>query len=378
MAVPAGPLATLISADDGSSVWVLFALGGGIVAGLFLLARGFADYRAASRIGGISTSRISSIAVGEVLVSGAAEPIELTLVSPLQSAPCLYYRARVTDTGRDSDSEVFREERAVGFRVRDATGAVRVFPAGARFDVPDRYDEHSGRWDDDPPGLEPRVGSAFGPGPDRESQIAALLTVRDPSTDPWSRPAPSGGNVLFGGAERLAIAGSNRHYTEARIEAGDVVTVVGRVLPFSEVSDPTMANLLDVSMVSATDPEVAADLAAARASGQLAATPAAAWGNAAIEGFGIGRPVRSPLLDAEATPPPPPDPSLEARAREAFEIAPEALVLAAGDDAPLFVSLGAPAAITARHRSPMLVGLFGAIVAIASAMTLAVLLSGAS
>jgi hypothetical protein len=42
------------------------------------------------------------------------------------------------------------------------------------------------------------------------------------------------------------------------------------------------------------------------------------------------------------------------------------------------VSLGAPAAITARHRSPMLVGLFGAIVAIASAMTLAVLLGGAS
>ena len=371
---PAASLA--VAVVSGTDIQVLLVLVGGIAAGLFLLARGLADYRAGSRIGGISTSRISSIAVGEVLVSGAAEPIELTLVSPLQSAPCLYYRARVTDTG-DREGEVFREERAVGFRVRDATGAVRVFPAGAQFDVPDRFDEHSGRWDGDPPGFQPRVGSAFGPGPDRESQIAALLTVRDPSTDPWARPLPSGGNVLFGGAERLAIAGSNRHYTEARIETGDVVTIVGQVLPFSELSDPTTANLLDVSMVSATDPEVSADLAAARAAGELAATPAEAWGNAAIEGFGIGHPVRIPVLDPEATRPPPPDPGLETRARDAFEIAPEALVLASADDAPLLVSIGAPAAITARHRGPILVGLFGAIVAIASAMTLAALLGGA-
>jgi hypothetical protein len=373
----AAAVSVAVTVVSGTDVQVLLVLIGGIAAGLFLLARGLADYRAGSRISGISTSRISSIAVGEVLVSGAAEPIELTLVSPLQSAPCLYYRARVTDTG-DREGEVFREERAVGFRVRDATGAVRVFPAGARFDVPDRFDEHSGRWDGDPPGLQPRVGSAFGPGLDRESQIAALLTIRDPSADPWSRPLPSGGNVLLGGAERLAIAGSNRHYTEARIEAGDVVTVVGQVLPFSELSDPTTANLLDVSMVSATDPEVAADLAAARAAGELAATPADAWGNAAIEGFGIGRPVRSPVLDPEANKPPPPDPGLETRARDAFEIAPEALVLASADDAPLLVTVGAPAAVIARTRGPILVGLFGAIVAIASAMTLAVVLGGAS
>ena len=356
-------------------VRVLLVLVGGIGGGLILLARGLADYRAGSRIGGISTSRIGSIAVGEVLVSGTAEPIELTLVSPLQSAPCLYYRSRVTDTG-ESEGEVFREERAVGFRVRDATGAVRVFPAGARFDVPDRYDESSGRWDGDPVGLQPRMGSAFGPGPDRESQVAALLTVRDPSLDPWSRPLPVGGSAVFGGAERLAVAGSHRHFTEARIEAGDIVTVVGQVLPFSELSDPTAANLLEGSMVAATDPEVAADLAAARASGQLAATPADAWGNAAIEGFGIGHPVRPPVLDPEATRPPPADPALATRARDDFEIAPEALVLASVDGEPLFVSVGAPAAIAARHRGPILLGLVGAIIAIASAMTLAILLGG--
>src|SRR6476619_5067165 len=153
--------AGVIGAPD---VRLLLVLVGGIAAGLVLLVKGMAGYRAAGRISGIAPSRVASIAVGEVLVTGTAEPIELTLISPLQSAPCLYYRSRVTDTGSDSDSEVFREERAVGFRVRDATGAVRVFPAGARFDVPDRFDEHSGRWDGDPPGLEPRVGSDCGRG----------------------------------------------------------------------------------------------------------------------------------------------------------------------------------------------------------------------
>src|SRR5262249_15898679 len=145
---------------DSGQFWLLLVLAGGIAGGLFLLARGLREMRTGDRVGGIAPSRIESIAVGEVLVTGTAETIELTLVSPLQSAPCLYYRARIVSSG-DSDSEIFGEERAVGFRVRDATGAVRIFPRGARFDVPDRFDEKTGTWGGDPPGLLPRTGSVF-------------------------------------------------------------------------------------------------------------------------------------------------------------------------------------------------------------------------
>jgi hypothetical protein len=176
---------------------------------------------------------------------------------------------------------------------------------------------------------------------------------------------------------RLSVGSGRRRFLEARIEPGDVVTVVGRVVPFSELSDPAGANLLDDSGVRADDPEILADLAAARAAGILAPTPAAAWGNAAIEGFGIGRPARAPELDPQATPPPPPEPAIAALARDAFEISPEALVLADAPDARLMVSLGAPAGVADRHQRRLLVGLLGAIMAIASAMTLAVLMSGA-
>jgi hypothetical protein len=339
----------------------------GVVVGLVLLVRGFAGYRAAGRISGTSVSRIASLAVGEVVVSGSAEPIELTLVSPLQSVPCVYYRARISEARDGEGRELFREDRAVGFRVRDASGAVRVFPSGARFDVPDRYDEAPGMWGGGAVGFQPRTGSVFAPGrADRDAQVAALLSVQ-----PSRRSA-----LLDPGGAALAATGDRCHFREARIEPGDTVTVLGRVLPFADLDDPIAANLLDGAELDGADPEIEADLAAARAAGMLAATPDEAWGNAAIEGFGIGRPVRTPELDPAANRPPPPDPALATRARAAFDIAPGALVLAASDEVPLIVSLGPPAQVAARGEWQFLVGLAGAILAIGSAVAAAVLVQG--
>ena len=73
------------------------------------------------------------------------------------------------------------------------------------------------------------------------------------------------------------------------------MTIVGRALPFSDLADPAGADIgLRRRTSSLDDPEVAADLAEARATGHLADDPAEAWGNAAIPGFGIGRPVDAP------------------------------------------------------------------------------------
>ena len=133
-----------------------------------------AGYRDATRIGDTATSRIASLAAGEVQISGIIEPAELTLVSPLQNTPCVYYRAQVDDSDGEGSTTAFREERAVGFRIRDETGDVRVFPRGARFDVPVRFDERTDSFGADPPGLRMRTGPAFGPSAlDREAQIAA-------------------------------------------------------------------------------------------------------------------------------------------------------------------------------------------------------------
>jgi hypothetical protein len=338
----------------------------GIVLGLGFLVRGFGGYRAAGRISGTSPSRIASLAVGEVLVSGTAEPAEVLLVSPLQSVECLYYRARITEAGEGEGRDVFRDDRAVGFRVRDATGSVRVFPRGARFDVPDRFDGTSGGLDG-PTGLHPRTGPLYAPGPDdREARIAELLTVRRPGA--WS--------LLDPGGLPLGTAQGRRRYREARIEPGDIVTVVGQALPFADLADPDEANLVDGAGLAADDVEVAGDLAEARAAGLLEDTPEEAWGNAAIPGFGIGRPVRPPELDPEADPLSLATEVEAARAEATFAIQPETLILASSPDAPLGIGLGAPQAVAGRAEWQFIVGLLGGVVAIASAMTLALVVNG--
>ena len=156
---------------------LLVLAGGGVVGGLVLLGRGFGGYRDAARIADTSPSRIASTAVGEVLVTGIVVPAELTLISPLQSQSCVFYRSRIVAAGDDKGSTAFREEAAVGFRVRDESGDLRVFPRGALFDVPDRFDERSGALGENPAGLRVRTGSSYGPGDDRAAQVAALLTV---------------------------------------------------------------------------------------------------------------------------------------------------------------------------------------------------------
>jgi hypothetical protein len=352
---------------------------GGLVAGLYLLVRGFGAYRTAARIDDTAASRIASAAVGELLVTGVVEPAELTLVSPLQSAPCVYYRARIDDSDGDTSSIELREERAVGFRVRDETGDLRVFPRGARFDVPTRYDERSGSLGEGPVGLRLRSGAAFGPSAlDREAQIAALLTVQPAGRNVGDGLDDGGG---WGALPRLAsptfgTGTRRRRYTEARLEPGDIVTVLGRALPFDQLDDPEWADRVDGGDSLPDDPEIAADLAAARAAGTLESNPAEAWGNAAIPGFGIGRPVRPPELDPDATEPALAGPTDAARYARTFEIAPDALVLAAAPDVPLVISLGAPATAAGRHEREFLVGLLGAVLAIASAVGLALVAGG--
>lgn len=338
---------------------------GGILGGLWLLARGFGGYRTATRIADTGTSPIATMAAGEVRIAGVIEPTELTLVSPLQSAPCVYYRAVVRDSDDATDLQAdLHEERAVGFAVRDASGAVRVFPRHARWDAPVRFEASTGPFGDEPPGLQLRSGAAIDVAePDRATAIAALLTVR-PADDDGVHPS------LRGRRE------GRRRYQEARLAPGETVTVVGRAMPFSDLRDPLEADMALGSEVPVDDDEVMANIAEARAAGLLRDDPAEAWGNAAIPGFGVGRPVRRPVLHPDADVPPLAPADEAARIERRFEIAPETLVLASAPDVPLLIVHGVPGAAVDRHQDRFLLGLLGAMLAIGSAVGLAILVSG--
>lgn len=354
---------------EGYQFQVVVLLIAGIVAGLGVLARGMGGYRTATRIGDTGTSRIATLAAGEVRISGRIEPAEVVLVSPLQSAPCVYYRSSIGGDGEFDHARDFAEERAIGFRVVDDSGDIRVFPRGARWDARTTFDDRTGTFGEPPPGLSMRTGGAIGPSEmDREAAIAALLTVKG------ARPDGDEEGMLG----RLSGDGSSGRlrYHEARLAPGDAVTIVGRALPFSDLADPTEADQSIGSGVALDDPEVAADLAEAREAGLLAADAEDAWGNAAIPGFGIGRPVRAPDLDPTADPLPLGTAEDAARVERRFEIAPHTLVLASAPDVPLLVAYGVPGAAADRNQDTFVIGLLGAMLAIGSAMGLAFVVSG--
>lgn len=360
--------------DDGARL--VAALGAlGLVGGLVLLARGLAAYRRASRIAGIGTSRVETAAAGEVRLVGTVEADVVTLVSPLQGAPCVYFRSRVVERAGRRATTVLDEERAVGFRLRDDSGSIRVFPRGARWDLPLRFDASSA-WDgEDPPGLARNAGPTSRPAvEDREAAIARLLTVQAPGP-----PADEGGGTAspLGAALGGGLPGvRRREYEERRLEPGDVVTLVGSALPFGDLDDAAGADRLDPGL-GLEDPEVALNLAEAQAAGTLRATAAEAWGNAAIPGFGIGRPARAPDLDPAAAAPAIAPAEEAAAAAARFDIPAGELVVAATPGQPLAVISGRPAEIDAREGGRFLVGLAGAILAIAGSLALAAALAAA-
>jgi hypothetical protein len=349
--------------DPSTQLWIAMLAGAALIGGLWLLVLGLIRYRTTALVADTSTSPLDSLAAGEVRVSGLIEPAEVTLVSLLQSVTCVYYRSSV-DSGGDRwpMDRGFSEERAVGFRVRDATGTMRVFPRGARFDAPVRYEAAVDGADGPPAGLSIRTVGSTQPGdPSTSVMIADLLTVRRPAS--------------VGDYPGLTDRGGKRRY-RGPAKPGDEVTIVGRALPFGDLGDPTEADLANDDGVAADDPEIAADLAEATAAGALADSPAEAWGNAAIPGFGVGRPVTPPVLDPDADPLPLATAAEAERAVRTFDIAPQTLVLADSRDVPLRIAFGTPGAVVARGQTAFLMGLLGAIVAIVAAMVLAIDLDG--
>jgi hypothetical protein len=77
--------------DSDLSFFLLAGSLAGLGGGLWLLVQGFGAHRSATRLADTATSMISSLAVGEVRISGVVVPAELTLLSPLQSETCVYY-----------------------------------------------------------------------------------------------------------------------------------------------------------------------------------------------------------------------------------------------------------------------------------------------
>lgn len=353
----------------------------GLVGGVVLFVRGLLAYRHDRLISSVATSMIEGMAAGEVRVSGVIEAIDQTLVSPLQSRPCVWYRARIEETGKGA-RVLLDDERSQAFRLRDATGTIRIVPPGARWQIGPVFDESTSLTGAEPPGLRRRSGPVYAMAerdPDqmteveREAAKQALLTVQRPMpadpADGWGAPS---GSPSLGFSMGTGLTGRGRRYREARLEPGQTVTILGQAWPWAEVRDHVEAwrphdNIEQV---------MAADIAVARELGILAASPEEAWGNAAIPGFGIGKPTVAPDLHPDAHQPEPEGTVAHEAAIARYDIPAEELVLSRGLDGALVVYAGTPEAAKQHHDWDFLVGLIGAIMAVLCALGLGAILTG--
>jgi hypothetical protein len=358
----------------------------GIAFGLVALARGLLAYQRALDVATIATAPVTGLAAGEASVTGTVEYGPNHLRSPLQGVPCVHYHARIERHEGDSTRTVYASARSVSFRVRDESGSILVFPAGARWSVAERVRESA--WGGGTPASvmmhadEPVVATAR----TRDEQIAELLTVHAPvRLERDDSPLTSAAGSILGGS----LGGGRTEYREDRLEAGEVVTVTGTAVPFADVDELAVGSDPDLDEPLA-DPEIAADIASARAAGMLAPSAAAAWGNAMIPGFGIGRPIRPPELDPGVPRAGLPvdsvddgGPGFSGGSRGGLESVGAPYGLAAGDlvlasipGVPLRIMAGAPEQVESRERATFWQGLGGAVVAVASIGLLVLALTG--
>ena len=354
---------------------VLFIVAAGLIGGIVLFARGLIAYRRDRLISSVATSSLDGIAAGEVRVSGVVEAIDGTLISPLQSRPCVWYRARVETTG-DNSRVLLDEEQSREFRIKDEAGEIRVVPRGARWEIGMAFDERTSWSGAEPTGLKRRTGAAYAAALERdpeqmtelerETAAQALLTVQRPAAldDDWDQ---GGGSFLD------STRSEGRRYREARLEPGQTVTILGQAWPWGEVQEVVLAwNPSDN-----VERDIAGDLALAREMGTLAGSPEEAWGNAAIPGFGIGSPTAMPELDPEVQPPDvPEDPSVHEDALAKYDIPDEELVLSRGLKGGMAVYVGTPQRATQHHDQAFLLGVVGAVMAALCAFGLGAMLTG--
>jgi hypothetical protein len=128
----------------------------GIIFGTYLFFKGFKELRFKRHIENIPTSKIRSMAMGEVEIKGEALPIDSSEIirSPFTNRECVYYRYTTEEyvrSGKYGHWTTMRDETTKNlFYLKDDTASVLIDPKGAEVDIPARYTADSSCGQDPP------------------------------------------------------------------------------------------------------------------------------------------------------------------------------------------------------------------------------------
>ena len=123
--------------DDG--LWLLAV---GVLGGIALFVYGVRLHRRKRLIETTPTASIRSLAIGQVEITGHAEPAGPMLSAPFSAMPCVFFSYKVEERQRvgkqDKWVTIAEGHSHLPFAVRDMTGAVMVIPIGAELIIETR------------------------------------------------------------------------------------------------------------------------------------------------------------------------------------------------------------------------------------------------
>ncbi len=210
-----------------------------IVIGLVLFVWGFLSFRWKRLIQNIPTSKIRSIAMGLVEISGIVVPKENKILkSPFSQNDCVYYRCMVEEYRRSGKHShwvtVFRDEMFNLFYLKDDTGMVIIDPRNAKIDIPMDNCFRSSFGNDPPESVKKFLNSS------NVSFEGFLFGVN--KTMKYTEWFISPGDKLY----ILGTASDNPYFKEASAEKGveDVMIHKGENEKFYYISDRGERSLL--------------------------------------------------------------------------------------------------------------------------------------
>ncbi len=126
-----------------------------LIAGISLFIWGFLSFRSKRLIENIPTSKIRSIAMGLVEITGRVVPRKDNLLkSPFSQNDCVYYKCTIEEyrhSGKNSRwVTIFKDEKYDFFYLKDDTGMVLIDPKNAKIDIP-KDNCFESRMGNDPP-----------------------------------------------------------------------------------------------------------------------------------------------------------------------------------------------------------------------------------
>ncbi|WP_439026526.1 GIDE domain-containing protein [Haloarchaeobius sp. DT45] len=125
-----------------------------VFVGLQYVSDGFKRYREDHAVTDTPVSKLDSVALGTVAVSGTVRPLDDSTTVPVGGEDCVCYDLTVRDHTTTAWSTEFDERESVPFVVDDGNGHVRVDPAAFTFDLTDdRTESFEVKSYDEPPDL---------------------------------------------------------------------------------------------------------------------------------------------------------------------------------------------------------------------------------